>query len=115
MLDACRNLDGELVLMGDFNSTPALTGTLGRHERLVARIESEFGLVSAYHAKCGEARGRESAATLWRGKTNPKPFHIDYCFVPAGWVPRIRCIEVGTYADWRDSDHRPLMVDVDLE
>jgi endonuclease/exonuclease/phosphatase family metal-dependent hydrolase len=69
--------------------------------------------VSAYHDFFGEEHGHESRATHYFQWNEAKPSHIDYCFVPRAWSGRIRSVTVGTYADWaRDSDHRPLVVDV---
>jgi hypothetical protein len=42
-----------------------------------------------------------------------RPLHIDYCFVPDTWTHRIADVQVGTYDAWRDSDHRPLTVDLE--
>jgi hypothetical protein len=42
-----------------------------------------------------------------------KPYHIDYCFIPEEWAPDVQCVEIGSYAEWKDySDHRPLLVEV---
>ena len=43
------------------------------------------------------------------------PFHLDYCFVPEAWVDRLTGVEVGSFAAWPQSDHRPLTVDIDDE
>ena len=55
---------------------------------------------------------RASHYWLWK---EANPFHIDYCFVPEAWVDLLTVVEVGSFADWLQSDHRPLTVDIDAE
>ena len=104
-----------VVLMGDLNSN-ALWDAQHKADRshsALVRLLSGLGLVSAYHAYHGEPQGSESKPTYYFQWKEARPFHIDYCFVPAAWVPRIHRVEVGTYEGWREhSDHRPLLVDL---
>ncbi|HQP39299.1 MAG TPA: hypothetical protein PLI95_29150, partial [Polyangiaceae bacterium] len=45
-----------------------------------------------------------------------QPWHIDYCFIPPSWQDRIRQVEVGDFASWQGvSDHRPVVVDLDVD
>ena len=114
-LDAHREflLAAPSVVLGDFNTNARWKHprAVADHDRVVTRLETEFGLVSAYHAHHGVAQGAEAHPThyfLWK---EARPFHIDYCFVPKRW--RVTGAEVGDYAAWRTlSDHRPLVVDV---
>ena len=78
-------------------------------------MRDKLGLVSAYHHLSGEAHGEETRASYYHGKKEAHPFHIDYCFVPEAWVDRLTGVEVGSFADWPQSDHRPLTVDIDDE
>ena len=57
-------------------------------------------------------RAKRRSPTYYHRKANSKPFHIDYCFLPESWSSRISSVDVGTYADWQTSDHRPLTVDL---
>ncbi len=108
-------LGGRCVLMGDLNSSVAWDDRHGRtdHRRLEAQLHDEFGLVSAYHAVTGEHPGQESRPThFWRWQAGA-PFHLDYCYLPKGWLPGLKAVTVGSYEDWADaSDHRPVCVDV---
>ena len=84
----------------------------------VAMLE-KLGLASAYHALRGERQGEETVPTLyWRDRKKDGPtYHIDYIFVPAPWLGRVRELAVGTYEDWCGSglsDHVPMMVDITL-
>ena len=83
------------------------------HSTLVCMLAEEFGLVSAYHQHFSELQGRESRPTHYWQWHEAKPFHIDYCFIPQSWVPAMGSVAVGNYQDWaRQSDHRPLAVDL---
>ena len=116
-VEAYRDLlaEGPCVLLGDFNSSVAWDAKHGRgdHRDLEARLQQEFGLVSAYHAATGEQPGEESKPThFWRWKEG-SPFHIDYCYLPEAWVSGLRSVTVGGYEEWaKASDHRPVIVDV---
>jgi exodeoxyribonuclease-3 len=83
-------------------------------------ILARRGLVSAYHARSGEAQGAETVPTLyWRDRTRDGPtYHIDYIFLPEAWLARIRDFHVGTFDDWCGaglSDHVPVVIDIDVE
>lgn len=105
------------VLAGDLNSNTIWDHPRRPmdHSRFVRWMREKLGLVSAYHEHFGEAHGKESRPTyyfLWNRK---KPFHIDYCFVPEDWRPRVRSVEIGGYEEWkRLSDHRPVIVEVEV-
>jgi len=99
----------DLVLLGDFNNN-ARYGSLWTD--LIEALEP-FGLVSAYHVFFHEDFGKESRPTYFHRAKRDEPFHVDYCFIPRSWVPRIRDVAVGVHEDWADvSDHMPLVVDV---
>ena len=101
-----------VVAAGDFNSSPGVQGK--QSQRFLQRMWDELGLVSAYHHFFGESHGEETRASYYQGK-EANPFHIDYCFVPEAWVDRLTGVEVGSFADWPQSDHRPLTMDIDIE
>jgi endonuclease/exonuclease/phosphatase family metal-dependent hydrolase len=111
---AASGHEGPLVLAGDFNSNSIWDGPRRAfdHGRLVRRLENEFGLVSAYHARHQMAHGAERHATHFFLRDRDRPFHLDYCFVPREWVAGIRRVTVRHHARWEAlSDHRPLVVD----
>ena len=104
-----------VVAAGDFNSSPRVQGQERASQRFLQRMRDELGLVSAYHHCSGESHGEETRASYYHGKKEANSFHIDYCFVPEVWVDRLTGVEVGRFADWSQSDHRPLTVDIDIE
>lgn len=103
------------IVLGDFNSSPAFDAQNRSfsHSDLTGFLADETGLVSAYHAFTGEAPGQESQPTLYWQFKQSQPFHIDYCFVPEAWAPRVTSVEVGTFEAFEGkSDHRPMTVDL---
>lgn len=103
------------VLIGDFNSSPAVAYQRKTSREMLRRLREEFGLVSAYHARHEVEFGDECDHTYFHRWKQDARFHIDYCFIPQTWVERIRTVDVGGYEEWKlESDHRPLIVDVDI-
>ncbi len=109
------------IVAGDFNNNVIWhkPGYRINHGISVSILES-YGLVSAYHARMGEAQGQETVPTLyWRDRKKDGPtYHIDYVFLPRIWLDRIRAFGVGTFEEWcgaRLSDHVPVVVDVAIE
>ncbi len=105
------------LVVGDFNSHPRWdsSDSKANHTVLAARLKNEFRLVSAYHAAAALSGSLHESATLyWRWQAD-QLFHIDYCFIPGSWSDRLGEVSVGSYSDWTDSDHRPLLVEVALE
>ena len=103
------------VVIGDFNSNAIWDAPRRKTDfsRVAKRLADEFGLVSAYHAHSGETYGSESQATLYFMRKRARPYHIDYCFVPARWMENIRSVSVLDNPPWDAlSDHRPLVVDL---
>ena len=104
-----------VVATGDFNSSPGVQGQQPDSQRLLQRMRDELGLVSAYHYLSGELPGAETRTSCYHHWNESAPFHLDYCFVPEEWVDRLIGVEVGSFAAWPQSDHRPLTVDIDNE
>ena len=99
------------VIAGDFNTSCHFdeAGSTLNHAEVVRRMK-ELELVSAYHLFHGECHGDETRPTYYHQWKEDQPFHIDYCFVPADWSPRIIDVSVGGYEEWsKASDHRPLL------
>jgi exodeoxyribonuclease-3 len=107
-------LSAPSLIIGDFNSHPRWdhSDSKANHSMLERRLKREFGLVSAFHTYADRTGNLVEPAThYWRWRED-RPFHIDYCFFPESWAPRLRLVEVGTYSDWADqSDHRPLLAE----
>lgn len=103
---------GRGVLAGDLNSNVVFDRKhTPNHSDLVERLRSEFNMVSAYHVHFGEHHGLETRPTHLHN-TRKTTFHLDYTFVPAGWVEGAK-VDVGSVGSWRAmSDHVPVVVDV---
>jgi len=114
---ACRNIirAAPTVIMGDFNSGSKLFNTprpTRRHAPIVDAL-STLGLVSAYHTFHKVKVAEEPQATYRHLFKAEQPWHIDLCFVPQVWVPRIERVDVIDSEPWRRaSDHAPLCVGV---
>jgi exodeoxyribonuclease III len=103
----------EAVVAGDFNSNKQWDRKprIGNHSWVVDAL-ARYELVSVYHEWSGEAQGEESAKTLFMYRKREKVYHIDYCFVPRAWMPRLRYFAVGDYERWgKESDHTPLLLE----
>ena len=105
---------GPTVFLGDLN-TATIPSARGRdwHMEIVKRLRDEFGLVSAYHAYHNIEHGYEAHYTYFDRTKKGKPYHVDYCFVPEAWLPRLKRVAVGNYEEWgRVSDHTPVVVEI---
>jgi endonuclease/exonuclease/phosphatase family metal-dependent hydrolase len=59
--------------------------------------------------------GYETHPTYRHNHKLSKPWHIDFCFVPAGWVANLVAVEILDGPEWAArSDHSPLKVDVQV-
>lgn len=104
------------LVVGDLNSGSSLTtgaATLTRgHAALVDRFAS-LGLVSAYHAFHGVPHGGEVHASYRHRFAEHDRWHIDFCFLPTSWVPRLTRVEFLDTPAWRAaSDHHPLLIEL---
>lgn len=107
---------GPAVFIGDFNSNRIWDRAHPKglnHSALVRRMDG-LGLVSAYHVHHRVEHGGELENTFYLQGKVEKPYHIDYCFIPAAWKDSVKRAEIGTYEAWSHaSDHRPLIVDLE--
>jgi exonuclease III len=104
-----------VVVMGDLNSNAKWDKDHPKHLNHSAMLQTmeRHGLISAYHFKCNERHGQETSHTYYHHGKQEKPYHIDFCFVPARWGDSIQAVTVEPYEDWKSfSDHRPLVVDL---
>lgn len=87
------------LIIGDLNCGPSLSagdGTTTRgHAAFVKRIET-LGFVSAYHAFHRVPNGAETHASYRHRFAEHDLWHIDFCFLPASWVPRLERVDSST-------------------
>jgi hypothetical protein len=105
------------VICGDFNSNTIFDpGRKKKSHSSVVRLLAERGLTSVYHEFFSEHHGAETRPTYYFWHREERSFHIDYVFVPHGWMKRVAACVVGAYGQWRPaSDHMPVIVDVALD
>ena len=105
------------VVIGDFNCFAQWNGKAPskHHVELEHRLRDELALVSAYHSAPGYDPSKGEAPTYFFRWKKHRPFHIDYCFVPAAWRSAIKSVSVRPFkeGEWH-SDHRPVVVELDL-
>jgi len=116
-LEAYRQLieHSPTIVIGDFNSNVMWDNWHPKDLNHTAMISAlaRLGIVSSYHSYFDEAQGAESQPTCYLLWKQARPYHIDYCFIPQSWMPRLRLVHVGSYEDWKQhSDHRPLLVEL---
>lgn len=119
-LDAhARWLDPEadVIVAGDFNidGAGALRRRSGAFSKVIDRFQ-DLGLASVYHTVWQEPFGAESSPTYFHHRNRARPFHIDFCFLSAPLLDRLRAVTVGKYEQWVDSgisDHVPLTIELD--
>ena len=105
----------ETVLIGDFNSNKIWDRVrrIGNHSRVVADLE-KAGIISLYHTYFKEAQGLETQPTFYLYRNQAKSYHLDYCFAPNHWTPKLRSVSIGPYAEWSHlSDHSPVFIEFD--
>jgi exonuclease III len=103
-----------VVLCGDFNSNTSLDpGRKIRKHSAVVDLLARKGVVSAYHTFFSERHGEETRPTYYFWHRQERPFHLDYIFLPCGWMQRVTDVRVGAFTAWRrSSDHMPMWVDL---
>jgi endonuclease/exonuclease/phosphatase family metal-dependent hydrolase len=112
---AARIAEQPTVIAGDFNANACWDGQHPPDRNFSALVErlGRLGLVSAYHAFFGEPLSSERRPTFYLYRHRDKPMHLDYCFIPRAWLPRLRKVTVGKFGTWsRVSDHMPLVVEL---
>jgi exonuclease III len=105
------------VICGDFNSNTIFDpGRKVRKHSTVVQLLSDRGLRSAYHAFFSEDHGKETRPTYYFWHRKERGFHIDYIFVPQGWMEHVSDFRIGTYHKWRAaSDHMPIFADIAMD
>lgn len=111
---AYENLPMPWVVAGDFNGNVCFDTPRRKvkwrdsFERLEAA-----GLVSAYHTFANAIPGEEPVPTHYFQTHRDAPFHIDYCYIPAGWVDRLDSVRIAPFEEFASlSDHRPISITI---
>lgn len=112
MAACAKNTDGlPIVAAGDFNVSPRVKAQgCAAIKQFLDPMRDTLRLVSAYHHVYGEMAGLEKRATYYHYKKRCQPFHLDYCFVPEGWLKLLVGVNVEPFEAFQMSDHRPLTV-----
>lgn len=103
------------ILAGDFNSNKIWDAEHRKwsHSSVVEELGKK-GITSAYHHHFKEDHGAEKGSTLYMYRHANKPYHIDYCFLSADLMRKIRTVEIGLFDIWiKYSDHLPLIIHLD--
>lgn len=102
------------ILIGDFNSNTIWDKEHKKHSHtgLVENL-AEKGICSAYHLHHNQIQGSEKHPTLYMYRQKQRPYHIDYCFISADFVQKLKSVEIGDFKSWsKYSDHVPLIVTI---
>ncbi len=108
--------DTKTILAGDFNSNTIWDRKrrAGNHSNVI-KFLAEKGIVSTYHLHHKQVQGKEEHPTLYLYRHKDKPYHLDYCFVPADFARKLQSVYIGDYEYWtKYSDHVPVVVTIDL-
>lgn len=109
------------VVAGDFDNNPVFHRNDPNWDmlELVALLRTA-GYVSAYHTFADLEHGdpREVATRLRPGPSGDiERHHVDYCFIPRGWLPALRNVQIGNPELWAPSvqaeEHVPVVCDFD--
>lgn len=109
-------LGSSTILIGDFNSNKIwdYKDRVGTHSNVVSKL-ADKDIHSVYHKYFDTEQGKEKQPTLYMYRKQEKPYHIDYCFVSADLLDKVKKVEIGTYENWTaHSDHSPMTIKFDL-
>ncbi|CAN5835491.1 hypothetical protein BH10CHL1_BH10CHL1_33340 [soil metagenome] len=101
------------IVVGDFNSNAIWDRerAVSNHSGVVKALAAA-NIASAYHEYFDETPGQERQHTYYHHRSAHAGWHLDYCFVPTAWLPRLQAVTVSPFTPWCEySDHTPLMVD----
>lgn len=104
-----------IVLIGDFNSNTIWDRKYrpGNHSNVV-KLLAEKGIHSAYHVRYKQQQGKEKHPTFYLYRHQDKAYHLDYCFLSADMLAKLKKVSVGRYNTWKQhSDHVPVIITLD--
>jgi exonuclease III len=100
-----------LLVVGDLNSNVKWDkwDRWWNHTDVVRELGA-LGTASAYHYARSVAQGAEPEPTFFLHRNPQKAYHIDYAFLPMGWLNGCS-VSIGEAAQWITlSDHMPVRV-----
>jgi Exonuclease III len=109
--------EDNVIIAGDFNSNSIWDKPkrVYNHTNLVKFLMTK-NILSTYHNFHNQVQGEERDSTLFMHRKIDRPYHIDYCFASENLIRKLKNVEVGTYEAWtKYSDHKPLIVDFELD
>jgi exodeoxyribonuclease-3 len=111
-LHAYAHLPTPWVVAGDFNGNVCFDRPRQRVKwRDSFELLESVGLVSAYHTFANVIPGQEPVPTHYFLTHRDRPFHIDYCYIPAVWVDRLVNVSIAPFEEFASlSDHRPVSI-----
>lgn len=107
----------KIIFCGDFNSNKIWDKEhKGRCHTDMVKLFNSMNLESVYHRLNDEKQGEETIPTFFEYLHEDKPYHIDYIFSTPNLVKKL---DIGTYeeyvgSEYNNSDHVPLIFEVDL-
>lgn len=119
-LNYYKNLFGSpTIVAGDFNWNVIWDGEHLKFPLLgtltdVVKFLNRFEISSIYHTLKQVKFGAEKDPTLYFRKNRQTSYHIDYIFVPLGFINCKKPVSLGKYEDWISlSDHMPLIAEIE--
>ena len=109
-------LGNSTILIGDFNSNSIwdYKDRVATHSDVVSKL-AEKDIHSVYHKHFDIGQGQEKHPTFYMYRKKEKPYHIDYCFVSADLLGKVKEVKIGDYDTWSaQSDHVPLNIKFDI-
>jgi exonuclease III len=100
------------IIIGDFNSNK-IWDKIDRwwnHSEVINILES-WNFKSLYHKLNMDEQGKERIPTFYLHRKFDRAYHIDYIFMPEGYIEKSK-IKIGKFNEWiKFSDHMPLIVE----
>ena len=92
------------VVVGDFNSNAIWDRerAVSNHSGVVKALAAA-NIASAYHEYFDETPGQERQHTYYHHRSAHSGWHLDYCFFPTAWLPRLHAVKRPSASNRRHS------------